>query len=136
MILLGLIIGSIVSAVLLFVIAAVMLGDDDSEVEAGFFLVLGMLALAISIGFTCEFSAQYGRAINAAETCRALRQTVIEQKALLANDDLTLGGGLEALEVRKTLLQTIRDYEDAKARVRYINRSAWWFFKSGGDDGL
>ncbi len=131
MILLGLIIGSIVLAILLFVATGAMLGSDDGEAAAGFFLFLGMSALAISIGLACEFGAQYGRAINAAETCRALRQTVIEQKALLANDDLTLGGGLEALEVRKTLLQTIRDYEDARARVRYINRSAWWFFKAG-----
>jgi len=135
MILLGLIIGGVVLAGLLFVATAIALGRDDDG-AAGVFFTLGVVVLAISIGLTCEFGVQYGRAINVAETCRALQQTVIEQKALLANDDLTLGGGLEALEVRKTLLQTIRDYEDAKARVRYINRSAWWFFKAGGGDEL
>jgi len=127
MILLGLMGGSVVLAILLFVGAGTV-GNDEF---AAFFIVLGAFVLAASIGLACEFGAQYGRTINAAETCRALRQTVIEQKALLANDDLTLGGGLEALEVRKTLLQTIRDYEDARVRVRYINRSAWWFFKAG-----
>lgn len=135
MILLGLIIGSIILAVLLFVVAGAALERDEDE-AAGVLVGLVIFVLAASIGLACEFGAQYGRAINAAETCRALRQTVIEQKALLANEDLTLGGGLEALEVRKTLLQTIRNYEDAKARMRYINRSAWWFFKAEGADGL
>jgi len=58
----------------------------------------------------------------------ALNTTIVEQTELIASD-ATLGQGLEGLEIKREIQQTIREKNDLIADMETRRRSAWYLFK-------
>jgi len=87
--------------------------------------VLLIVALGISVLITIS---QHTTCLSIPFKIAALERT-IEQQTALISDDATLGQGLEGLEIKREIQNTIRDLNDLIAKAEYITISPWWMFK-------
>ena len=73
---------------------------------------------------------QYNTSISLPEEIVGLNNTIAQQKEMLSeigSKDIQLG--LEGIEIKKTIQETIKEYNLALARARYLQKNAWVFFK-------
>jgi len=89
--------------------------------------IICTLILAPIIGIT--LGCQYSSALSLEARIPMLAQTIEEQKELLGDCDQTLGSGLEGLEIKQTIQETIRDRNDLIASAQIRRRSGWYLFK-------
>lgn len=98
---------------------------DDWGIGVGLSIigVVGcLLVFALTLG------DQYEDAIHMPLRLEALSTTIIEQTELLA-DAATLGQGLEGLEIKREIQQTIRDRNELIATMGLRRLSLWYLFK-------
>ena len=90
------------------------------------FAITGMIFCVL--GFFIHIGCQYEEAISMPLQLAALTVTIDEQTALLA-DEATLGQGLEGMEIKREIQQTIRDKNELIANIELRRASLWYLFK-------
>ena len=98
---------------------------DDWGVGVGV-SIIGVVGCLIVFALT--LGGQYEAAISMPLKLEALNVTIIEQTELLA-DAATLGQGLEGLEIKREIQQTIRDRNELIASIEVRRISLWYLFK-------
>jgi len=99
-------------------------------IAVGIFAVVGcLLAFALTLG------DQYQSSIHMPLRLESLRVTITEQTELLA-DAATLGQGLEGLEIKREIQQTIRDKNELIAEIGLRRLSMWYLFKPRMTTGI
>lgn len=126
MALIGLFVGMLVLAAAIIICVAV-LAEEDRKPAATIAGVICVFILAITFGQW--FGHQYSEVLGVEERIPMLTETIEQQTALLAGLDQSVGSGLEGLEIKRTIQQTIRDRNDLIATARIMRRSAWYVFK-------
>jgi len=95
------------------------------------FRIAGVIILVIAMttgGGVLVF--QYNESRLLPEKIVGLNDTIVQQKEMLSeisSQDVQLG--LEGIEIKKTIQETIKEYNLALARARYLQKNAWVFFK-------
>ena len=89
--------------------------------------------LVCVFGLIAVLGYQYQSAISMPLRLDALNATIVEQTELLASD-ATLGQGLEGLEIKREIQQTIRERNELIANMETRRRSAWYLFKPAPSD--
>lgn len=79
--------------------------------------------------FSIEMGSQYTEAIYLPLRLEALNGTIEEQSAFITIGEGTVAQGLEGLEIKREIQQTIRDRNELIATIRYRQRSPWYLFK-------
>ena len=119
---------------LLFIIGMLVgsiTSDWDTQEMGSNAAIAGMIMfIIVAVVAACWLGSQYAESLFLPAKVQALRDTITEQKAMLSmisRQDIQLG--LERMQMKKTIQDTIREYNLTLARVRYLQRNPWVFFK-------
>jgi hypothetical protein len=93
-------------------------------------VILGMCCLVFPITLGC----QYSNALYMPQKLVALNATIEQQSAYITTGDATIGNGLEGLEIKREIQQTIRDRNMLIAQMEYRRLSPWYLFKPRTDN--
>ena len=115
---------------LIFTIVGILMLVNDNNSFGGFmFTVWGSALLAVTLIVALTLiPCQHAEALSIHMRIAALERTVEQQTALISSDG-TFGQGLEGLEMKRTIQETIRDLNDLIARAEYIEISPWYIFR-------
>jgi len=86
--------------------------------------ILGVLGV-----FGCSFGSQYSAALYMPIRLEALNLTIEQQTEYIVGIDATVGQGLEGVEVKREIQQTIRARNELIAQMEYRRISPWYLFK-------
>ena len=106
--------------------------SDWNTQERGTHIASGgaITLILVAIIAVCWLGIQYADSLSLPAKVEALKDTITEQRAMLSTvsqQDIQLG--LEGIQMKKTIQDTIREYNMTLARVRYLQRNPWVFFK-------
>lgn len=93
-------------------------------------ILFGVLLFGLIIASPMIFGDQYSESISLPEKIAALEITIEQQKELLSDlesHDIVMG--LEGLEMKKTIQNTILEYNTAIARLNSLNKNVFVYFK-------
>ena len=85
-----------------------------------------LLVIALSAGF---FGGQYSESLRLPIQLEYLNTTIEEQEAYITFGDAGIGQGLEGMEIKREIQQTIRDRNDLIAEIEYRRVSPWYLFR-------
>jgi len=104
---------------------------SDSYGEWGIGVFLSCFAvLAVLIIALADFGTQYSSTIYLPLRLDALNTTIEQQSAYItAGVDGSIAQGLEGLEIKREIQQTIRDRNELIATILYRQRSPWYLFR-------
>ena len=89
-----------------------------------------MAVLAVLIVAFTSIGTQYSDTIYLPLHLDALNATIEQQSAYItAGVDGSIAQGLEGLEIKREIQQTIRDRNELIATILYRQRSPWYLFK-------
>ena len=100
---------------------------DDWGVGVGV-SILAILAVIGGIGGG-GFGSQYAASIYLPLQLEALNATIEQQAEYITGIDATIGQGLEGMEIKREIQQTIRDRNMLLAQIEYRQVSPWYLFK-------
>jgi len=90
------------------------------------------VVLACVITFGC----QYNGAILMPLNLEAMNVTIDQQSEYITLEGGTVAQGLEGLEIKREIQQTIRDRNMLIAEIEYRQRSSWYLFKPRMTTGI
>lgn len=117
-----------IASVVLFVLGAIVF--EKFEEGLGYFIAgcgVFLLALAVLLAPITLFSF-YNESLSLPARITRQQETVDQYRELYTGE-LSIGGGMEAIEYRKVLMEAIQKLNDMKARADYINVSPWFPWK-------
>jgi len=92
------------------------------------FSVIAILGVIGGIGGG-GFGSQYAASIYLPLKLEALNTTIEQQTEYIIGIDATIGQGLEGMEIKREIQQTIRDRNELLAQIEYRQVSPWYLFK-------
>ena len=95
---------------------------------------IGVVFSAIGTGlvllvFTVMLGCQYSDGIYLPLKLEALTTTIEQQTEYISGIDATIGQGLEGLDIKREIQQTIRERNMLLAQIEYRQVSPWYLFK-------
>ena len=103
--------------------------DDSGIWEIGItFSIIAILGIIGGIGGG-GFGSQYAASIYLPLQLEALNATIEQQAEYITGIDATIGQGLEGMEIKREIQQTIRDRNMLLAQIEYRQVSPWYLFK-------
>jgi len=104
---------------------------DDSYGEWAMGVIVSCLAiLAVLIVAFISIGTQYSDTIYLPLHLDALSTTIEQQSAYItAGVDASIAQGLEGLEIKREIQQTIRERNELIATILYRQRSPWYLFR-------
>ena len=93
-------------------------------------VVLAIIAiLGVIGGFGGGIASQHSEALYMPIRLASLNLTIEQQTEYIVGIDVTVGQGLEGVEVKREIQQTIRDRNELIAQMEYRTISPWYLFK-------
>ena len=114
-------------ALLLWTISKYKRQGDYDTWEVG--IVLSAVGVALCLlFFVITAGCQYHEALYMPLKLEALNITIVEQTEMISAE-ATLGQGLEGMEIKREIQQTIRDRNELLAQIELRHQSLWYLFK-------
>lgn len=141
----GLLICSIIALIIIY-----RVGNSQRKRSYGNFMPAGAVLAMISTGVLIVVFLiativmpvdQYSIVVSIETSYPIVCNMIEEQTALLSGADAAFTEGLEGIEIKKVLAESIAKKADLKRRAAYINSNIMWLFKvdesifEGGQDG-
>ena len=141
----GLLICSIIALIIIY-----RVGNSKRKRSYGNFMPAGAVLAMISTGVLIVVFLiativmpvdQYSIVVSIETSYPIVCNMIEEQTALLSGADAAFTEGLEGIEIKKVLAESIAKKADLKRRAAYINSNIMWLFKvdesifEGGQDG-
>ena len=89
---------------------------------------------AVFLGLSClvaplVLGCQYSDSLYMPQELAALNATIEQQSEYITTGDVAIGAGLEGLEIKREIQQTIRERNMLIAQIEYRQISPWYYFK-------
>ena len=112
------------------VVSSIQYNKDNYEEGWLAGVVLGSIILAVLlINIVVTISCQYNDSIYLPQKLIALNETISQQTEYVSNNDVSIGSGLEGTNIKKAIMDTIKERNQLIAEMRFRNISIWYIFK-------